>query len=169
MIIIGLGANLDSRFGTPPETMRAAVLALSDVGLRIIKTSSLWASAPMYVRDQPWFHNAVLAVETDLSPYALLEKLHDIENVFGRVRVVKNGARVIDLDLEIYDDEIMNDPALILPHPRMAERGFVLKPMAEIMPKDWRHPITDQSLAQMIENLPDVPDQEIHRSEEAFP
>lgn len=153
MIVIALGANLASPFGQPHETLAAAVKALGARGLRIAAESSTWLTAPVPVSDQPWYHNAVVAVETDLSPYGLLELLQDIENEFGRVRTVRNAPRVIDLDLIAYDGTILDRPELIVPHPRMHQRAFVLLPLQEIAP-DWTHPLTGADLPAMIAAIP---------------
>jgi 2-amino-4-hydroxy-6-hydroxymethyldihydropteridine diphosphokinase len=110
------------------------------------------------VSDQPWFVNAVAAIETDLSPASLLMLLHRIELEFGRVRGVVNAPRLIDLDLLAYGRRISAEEVPILPHPRMDQRAFVLRPLADIAP-DWRHPVSGLGLAALIARLP--ADQEI--------
>jgi len=106
------------------------------------------------VSDQPWFVNGVVAVETFLPPAELLGLLHDVEAEFGRTRNIRNEARILDLDLIAYDDRIMNEPnSLILPHPRLHERVFVLLPLADIDPT-WHHPITGAAVADLIDALP---------------
>lgn len=163
MILIALGANLPSSYGAPHETLAAAVAALAAGGdIHIIKQSSVWLTAPVPVSDQPWYHNAVVAVETALSPYALLERLQAIENEFGRVRTVRNAPRVIDLDLIAYGTQILDKPELIVPHPRLHLRGFVLLPLREVAP-DWVHPLGGATLAAMIAALP--PEQQAQRRE----
>lgn len=154
MIIIALGANLPSQYGQPDETLAAAVRALAGRGLKIMGESSVWLTAPVPISDQPWYHNAVVAVETAMSPYGLLEVLQDIENEFGRVRTVRNAPRVIDLDLVAYNDQILDKPELIVPHPRMHQRAFVLLPLQEIAP-DWTHPLTGAQLLAMIAAIPE--------------
>lgn len=144
---------MPSRFGAPHETLAAAVAALRDQGLTVTMESSVWLTAPVPVSDQPWYHNQVVAVETDLSPYGLLELLQSIENEFGRVRTVRNAPRVLDLDLVAYDDQILDKPELIVPHPRMQERAFVLLPLREIAP-DWVHPVSGVALERLIGALP---------------
>lgn len=161
MIIIALGANLPSPYGEPHETLAAAVAALAEKGdMRITAQSSVWITAPVPVSDQPWYHNAVVAVDTDLSPFALLERLQEIENEFGRVRTVRNAPRVLDLDLVAYNDVIIDKPELIVPHPRMHQRAFVLLPLQEIAP-DWTHPLGGDNLAAMIATIP--PEQQAQR------
>lgn len=155
MILIGLGANLPSPdFGSPAATLEAAVEELGRRGVAPRARSRFYDSAPVPLSEQPWFVNAVIAVETALGPEALLALLLDIEKRFGRDRKAAGGDRVLDLDLLAYDD-IRTDahahPAL--PHPRMHERAFVLLPLAEIAP-DWRHPDRDMALEALIAALP---------------
>jgi 2-amino-4-hydroxy-6-hydroxymethyldihydropteridine diphosphokinase len=158
MILIGLGANLPSRAGPPAATIEAALRTLEDSGVAIVARSRLYRSAPVPASDQPWYVNAVAAIETELSPRDLLAALHRIENSFGRERREKNGARTLDLDLLAYHDLASpgGDGAPILPHPRMHRRAFVLRPLAEIAPR-WRHPTVGGSVAELIAALP--PDQ----------
>lgn len=154
MIFVGLGANLPGKFGPPAETIAAALRAMTASGLKVLQVSRLWLTAPVPVSDQPWYHNAVAAIETDLPPLAIFKILQGIENDFGRVRHVRNEARIIDLDLLAYHDLIQKDPLLILPHPRAHERGFVLLPLKEI-DSEWMHPVTGQSVDTLIAALPE--------------
>lgn len=153
MILIALGANLPSRFGSPYQTLQAAKRSIENQDIRIISESRTWITAPVPVSDQPWYHNEVIAVNTALSPYALLEVLQGIENDFGRVRTVRNAPRLLDLDLVAYGDTILDKPELIVPHPRMHQRAFVLRPLSDITPV-WHHPLTGQSLADMLMRIP---------------
>lgn len=155
LIIIAYGANLPGRYGQPWETYDVAKKALADNNIRIVAESSLWETSPVDTPDeQPWYTNAVLAVETELPPQALLETLLSIEHDLGRVRTFRNAAKTVDLDLIAYKDQVIdNAPVLILPHPRMHERAFVLKPLEQIS-QNWTHPITKTSLDEMIKNLP---------------
>jgi 2-amino-4-hydroxy-6-hydroxymethyldihydropteridine diphosphokinase len=161
--LIGLGANLPSRHGGPLETLIAALAALEARKIRILARSPWFESEPVPQSDQPWFINAAILVETLGTPNNLLKTLHEIEIAFGRARSVPNAARPIDLDLLLsaQDPEPgaaveglvdLSGNALVLPHPRLAERAFVLKPVAEIAP-DWRHPGTGQTLATMAAGL----------------
>lgn len=156
MILIALGANLTSQHGTPQKTLVAAKIALEKRGIRIIGQSRTWLTAPVpFDPDQDWFHNEVAQVETDLPARDLLETMLAIEKEFGRVRTQKNASRILDLDLIAYNDEIIKEgDTLIVPHPRMHERLFVLKPLEDIS-KKWNHPITGQNVADMIHDLPD--------------
>lgn len=153
MIIVALGANLPGRFESPKHALISAIAALEDRGLKITTKSRLFLTAPVPVSDQPWYHNAVVAVETVRSPFAVLEILQSIENDFGRVRTERNAARVLDLDLIAYNDVILDKPELIVPHPRMHDRGFVLLPLADIAP-NWIHPISKKPLKDLIVNIP---------------
>ncbi|MGE5201061.1 MAG: 2-amino-4-hydroxy-6-hydroxymethyldihydropteridine diphosphokinase [Acidobacteriota bacterium] len=142
MILIGLGANLASpEFGAPPGSLEAALRALQKSGVRIVARSRWYRSAPVPASSRPWFVNGVAAVETTLDPAALLALLHEIEARFGRVRRERNAARVLDLDLLDYEGRVSGpgDAPPILPHPRLGERAFVLRPLAEVSPH-WRHP-----------------------------
>jgi 2-amino-4-hydroxy-6-hydroxymethyldihydropteridine diphosphokinase len=131
---IALGSNLDD----PVQQVRMAIDAITVIaGCRLIKSSSLYTTAPQGYTEQPDFINAVVKIETSLSPLALWQALQAIEQAQKRVRVFKNGPRTIDCDLLTYDTITMNTEALILPHPRMLERDFVMKPLLEIDP-EWK-------------------------------
>jgi 2-amino-4-hydroxy-6-hydroxymethyldihydropteridine diphosphokinase len=148
-----LGANLPSTYGEPAETLQAALIRLGEEGVKLSRRSQFWHSRPVPVSDQPWFVNAVAALETDLSPEALLALLHRIEAEFGRVRSVVNAPRLIDLDLLAYGRLVSGETAPILPHPRLDQRAFVLLPLAEIAPR-WRHPVSGLDLDTLIARLP---------------
>ncbi len=151
MILIGLGANLASpRFGPPQKTLEAALGALEGRGVHVVNRSRWYSSAALPKSDQPRYLNAVVAVETELSPEPLLELLHTIEHDFGRSRTVANAAREIDLDLLAYGDVVRTQNSPILPHPRLAERAFVLRPLCDIDP-NWRHPQLGQSASELAE------------------
>ena len=153
MILIGLGANLPSRFGTPVETLHAACAAMAPHGIEILNRSPIYRTAPVPVSDQPDYYNAVIAVKTTHTPAALLAALHTIEAEFGRVRSVTNAPRLLDLDLLAYDDAIM-DGNLVIPHPRLHERAFVLYPLRDVAP-EWRHPITNLNVNDMVVRIPE--------------
>ena len=129
---VALGANL----GDPIATVNTAVEALKGLPRsRLLAVSSLYRTAPVGLKDQPDFINAVAALETELTPTALLEELFAIEAHFGRQRSVRNAPRTLDLDLLLHGSTRSNNPAVILPHPRMHERAFVLAPLMEIAPE----------------------------------
>ncbi len=154
MILIALGANLDHpRYGPPRQTLEAALEALQQGGVPILERSRWYRSAPVPPSDQPWFVNAVASVQTKLSPAGLLAKLHEIEASFGRARRRPNEARVLDLDLLAYHDRVSAPgESPVLPHPRLAERAFVVLPLAEVAP-DWRHPVSGSSAAELARRL----------------
>lgn len=154
MILLGLGANLEHpRFGPPRQTLQAALEALEQSGIAVLARSRWYRSAPVPASDQPWFVNAVASVETDLSPAALLARLHRIEARFGRARRRRNEPRVLDLDLLAYHDRVSAPGEVpVLPHPRLADRGFVLLPLLEVAP-DWRHPGSGLSAAELARRL----------------
>jgi 2-amino-4-hydroxy-6-hydroxymethyldihydropteridine diphosphokinase len=128
---IGLGANL----GDPEAQVRRACAALAELPrTRLLAASSLYRSAPVGVVGQLDFVNAVAEVETALGARALLQALLDEESRFGRTREFPNAPRTLDLDLLLYGDRVIAEPGLVVPHPRMHERAFVLAPLAEISP-----------------------------------
>ena len=155
MILIGLGSNLPSpRYGAPAETCAAALAALGDAGVEIQAVSRWYRSAPVPPSDQPWFVNGVAAVATDLAPAGLLAILHGIERDFGRARRARDEARIIDLDILAFDAHVSAPGETpVLPHPRLAERAFVLLPLAELGP-EWRHPVSGLSAAELARRLP---------------
>ncbi len=154
VIFVGLGANLDHpRYGAPARTLDAALEALGRHGIAPVARSRRYRSAPVPASDQPWFVNLVAAVETGLSPAALLAALHEIEAQFGRTRHRPNEARVLDLDLLAYDDRVSAPGEVpVLPHPRLAERAFVVLPLREVAP-DWRHPESGLAIAELARRL----------------
>ncbi len=158
-IFIGLGSNLPSqRYGDPAHTCQAALDALAAAGVEVVKISRWYRSAPVPVSDQPWFVNGVAMVNTGLAPAALLALLHRIEQDFGRERRARDEARVIDLDILAYGDQVSGpgvgpESAPVLPHPHLAQRAFVVLPMAEIAPH-WRHPVSGLSIQELAAGLP---------------
>lgn len=156
MKIVALGANLPSRYGTPAQTLYAALKAMAEKGVWPVQISRVWKTAPVpFVEGQPWYHNAVAAVETSKSAHDLLKTLLEIEGEFGRVRTVRNAPRLLDLDLIAYDDQIIPEgPEIIVPHPRMDSRAFVLLPMADIL-DGWTHPQTGAALDDLIAAIPE--------------
>jgi len=130
---IGLGSNLCD----PHAQIIAAILALSRLPQsELVRQSSLYCSAPWGIAEQPEFVNAVVQVDTGLSPPQLMQALLAIEHDFGRQRSgTRWGPRILDLDLLLYADRIIDEPGLHVPHPRLAERAFVLLPLTEISPE----------------------------------
>jgi 2-amino-4-hydroxy-6-hydroxymethyldihydropteridine diphosphokinase len=150
---IALGANLPGPAGSPRQTLDAAIERLAQVGA-VLRRSSYYETEPVGYADQPVFLNAAVALATELKPEALLERLLAIESFFGRDRNygIRNGPRTLDLDLLLYGDEILSMDQLQLPHPRLAERSFVLLPMVEIAP-DLIHPQLNRSMSQLMQDL----------------
>ena len=152
---IALGSNLSSEHGNRSETLGAAVNFLGRLG-RVAARSSLYETEPVGYRDQPAFLNAVVALETHLEPLPLLRAVLAIERELGRDRSqgVVNGPRTLDLDLLLLGDRVFAGEELSLPHPALAQRRFVLAPLAEIAPQ-LRHPQRKQTMAQLLALLPD--------------
>lgn len=156
MIIIGLGANLPHpEHGAPARTLEAALGELAERGVRT-RDRSRWFATPPWpasLSGQPWYVNGAAALETDLGPDALLRTLHEVEWSFGRVRTARWAPRRIDLDLIAYNGVTApfsgRHGVAALPHPRLAERAFVLLPLKDIAP-DWRHPATGAHIDDMI-------------------
>lgn len=152
--MIAFGANLPSlRFGSPANTCLAALAALEARGVKILRRSPFYESAPVPISDQPWYVNGVALVETPLAPEDLLVVLHDLEREFGRERRELNEARVMDLDLIAYGREVREELPPILPHPRMSDRAFVLLPLRDVAP-GWVHPESGLTVEQLIARLP---------------
>ena len=139
MILIGVGANIDSPYGSPRQTIKKLPDLLKPQGIKLVKLSSLLENPAWPNADDPPFVNAVMQVETSLSPHDLLNTLNLIEKKCGRERSAKNAPRPLDLDILDYNGIILDDDALTLPHPHMLERDFVMKPLKEIAP-NWTPP-----------------------------
>jgi 2-amino-4-hydroxy-6-hydroxymethyldihydropteridine diphosphokinase len=150
---IGMGGNLASSAGAPEATLAAAVVRLKSLG-RVVRRSSLYSTAPVGFATQPRFVNAVVDLETELEPRELLERLQAIEQEFGRDRStgIVNGPRTLDLDILLFGDQIISEPDLVIPHPRMAERAFVLVPLNEIAAKAVV-PGTTKTVGQLLTRL----------------
>jgi len=143
-VLIGLGSNLGDRL----ENLRRAQEALR-AHLQILRASRVYLTEPWGYADQPTFLNQVLVGQTDLPPHALLDAAKSIELELGREPTFRYGPRVIDIDILAYGDLVLKTPRLTIPHPRLAERAFVLVPLAEVAPK-WRHPITGLTATEML-------------------
>jgi len=159
---IGMGGNLASWAGTPEATLSAAALRLESLG-RVTRRSSLYLTEPVGFVEQPRFVNAVAALETDLAPRKLMDGLLAIEREFGRDRAASfaNGPRTLDLDILLFGDLEISEPGLEIPHPRLAERAFVLIPLNEIAPEafvsSYRETVAQLVVSQVSKSRPGAP------------
>ncbi|HEX5227976.1 MAG TPA: 2-amino-4-hydroxy-6-hydroxymethyldihydropteridine diphosphokinase [Bryobacteraceae bacterium] len=145
---LGLGSNLGDR----EANLREAVQRLEAGDVRLTRRSSLYEAAPRDVLDQPAFLNAVIEIETELFPMQLLARAQTVERDMGRQRVTPKGPRNIDVDILFYGRVVIATPELEVPHPRIAERRFVLEPLAEIAP-ELRHPVTGKTAREMLATI----------------
>lgn len=155
---IGIGGNVPSRFGPPEQTLALAAGRLGSLG-HVVRRSRLYSTVPVGFADQPRFVNAAVALETELSARELLDALLGIEHEFGRDRAnaIPNGPRTLDLDILLYGSQTLNEPGLRVPHPRLAERAFVLVPLSEIAPDaivpDANASGLNRSVKELLESL----------------
>jgi len=147
-VYLSIGSNVGDR----EHNLQTAIEKLRDLG-ELKAVSSLYETEPVEYTVQGWFLNAAVAMETNLMPRQLLSKLMAIEHAMGRKRVVAKGPRVIDLDIIFFGQSVVDTPQLIIPHPAMHERRFVLEPLAEIAP-EVPHPVFKTTVREMRDSLP---------------
>lgn len=167
---LGLGSNLSHGDMTPLEVLRDAVSRLSESIVENVRQSTVYRTSPVHQADQPDYYNCVLMGDTTLQPGQLLDACLGVENAYGRMRSNRWGARTLDIDVLAFNDlvlpgrEAWQEAAamtadgtvrtdLILPHPRLHERAFVLVPLVDVA-AEWRHPVFGQSARQLFELLP---------------
>jgi len=148
IVYLLLGSNLGNR----KEILDKAIKLLSQkVGVVILQSKD-YETAPWGVTEQPDFLNLVVSIQTRLKPLQILEITQSIENQLGRIRKEKWGARLIDIDVLFYGNEIIDEPNLKIPHPLLQERDFALSPLAEIAP-DFVHPVLEKTILELREKL----------------
>lgn len=147
---VGLGSNLGDRLAL----LRAAARALDDGPVRVVARSPVFETAAVAPEPQPPYLNAALRLETDLDPRALLLRCLAVEAALGRERPRPLAARTIDLDLLLHGSAVIDEPALVVPHPRLVERSFVRVPLALVAEPGLRHPVTGEPL----DHFPAPPD-----------
>lgn len=157
-VLLGLGSNV----GIPIDNLRQAVFRLHEICL-ISRVSSIYRTEPVGNVEQDWFLNCAVLMETSLDAHELLDRILRIETAMGRVRTIRDGPRIIDIDILLAGDRQIDDAALTVPHPRMHERAFALYPSAEIA-ADMRHPLLGATVKKLAERL--VSDEQVEKISE---
>jgi len=150
-IFLALGANISGPFGPPYATLRAALNVLPERGIAVSRASAFYETRAWPNPADPSFVNLVAAVRTALQPLALMTILHEVETSLGRKRSAANAPRTLDIDLLDYRGRV-EEGGVILPHPRLGERRFVLEPLAEVSPH-WRHPVSGRTVQALLAGL----------------
>jgi 2-amino-4-hydroxy-6-hydroxymethyldihydropteridine diphosphokinase len=148
-VYLSLGSNIGDR----PSNLQTAIERLAAPRLRILRTSPIYETEPVDYTGQRWFLNQVAEAETELFPMQLLSRIGKIERELGRVRTLPKGPRTIDIDILLYGRMVVRSATLEIPHPRMAQRRFVLAPLADLAP-DLRHPVTRLTVREMLHGAP---------------
>jgi 2-amino-4-hydroxy-6-hydroxymethyldihydropteridine diphosphokinase len=144
-VYLGIGSNVGDR----EANLREALERLEAAGIRVARRSSIYETEPRDLRDQPWFLNAVVEVETDLFPLQLFAHIQNVEREMGRRRLTPKGPRNIDIDILFYGRSVIDTADLQVPHPRIAQRRFVLEPFSEIA-SEFRHPVSGKTAREML-------------------
>jgi 2-amino-4-hydroxy-6-hydroxymethyldihydropteridine diphosphokinase len=145
LIYLSLGSNLGDR----AANLERAIDALPEIGVQLLRRSSIYETEPVDFVAQPWFLNCVVEAQTSLAPHKLLEGLQAIERQLGSRKLVPRGPRLIDLDVLFYETDVVHATGIEIPHPRLAERRFVLIPLAEVAP-EFRHPVLRKTVLEML-------------------
>jgi 2-amino-4-hydroxy-6-hydroxymethyldihydropteridine diphosphokinase len=148
-VYLSLGSNIGDR----ERNLREAIERLGGAGIAVLRVSPVYETEPVDFAGQPWFLNLAVEAETALFPMQLLARTSRIERELGRVRSTPKGPRTLDIDILLYGDTVVHTPRLGIPHPRMAQRRFVLAPLADLDPR-LRHPVTHQTIAELLAAAP---------------
>ena len=159
---LSLGSNLGDR----AANLERAIAELPGAGVRVLRRSSIYETAPVDYLEQPWFLNCVLQGETQLAPRELLRKLQGVESKLGSRKLVPKGPRIIDIDVLFYGSETIEEAGMEIPHPRLARRRFVLVPLAELVPQ-LRHPVLGMTATELLVITPDRSEVRIWRRPES--
>lgn len=150
---VGVGSNLGEKAA---NSLNGIAALAADGRCRVLKQSKLYQTEPVDYLDQDWFVNAAVKIETDLDPFQLLAALQGIQKKAGRVQdTVRFGPRILDMDIIFFDDAVIDHPDLVLPHPRMHLRRFVLKPLCDLDPM-LRHPLLNRTVRDLLDHLEDA-------------
>lgn len=144
-VYLALGSNIGER----ERNLQDAIDRIGGANLRVLRTSPVYETEPMERREQPWFLNLVAEAETDLFPLQLLQRAQRIEMELGRKRLAAKGPRTIDIDILLYGNFVIHSARLVIPHPRLAERRFVLEPLVDLAP-ELRHPVSRRTMRELL-------------------
>jgi 2-amino-4-hydroxy-6-hydroxymethyldihydropteridine diphosphokinase len=152
-VYLSIGSNLGDKIFNCQKGIEAVV---SLEGIRLVGQSPFYRTEPVGFEDQDWFINGVFFIETRLGPEELLQQLKNIQEKAGRAKsIIRNGPRILDLDILLFDDRVVNSGNLVIPHPRMHERRFVLQPFCDISP-EVVHPVLKKDMQTLLRMLPDL-------------